>query len=394
MNGDINDTMRREGAAGVRIRHDKARRFDGAIGQDAMGRLRDVGDKPPDALALTFYNDITEPTPKPWLIKNVIARGETSSWIAPPGRGKSALLTDMSVHLAAGSDWRGYRTRGRSGVAIFALERADLTKRRLVAYRLRDSLDNLPIVVVGEIIDLMNKSCVDIIVDALKRAEVRFGCQIGLAIFDTYAKGIAAGGGDENQAKDQNIAVANLQRVIDRTGIHIATIGHTGKDEKKGERGSNAKLGHVDVEAQIKGDAVKTVIVNKANDQPEGALTSFRLEPYEFGKDDDGDPFRTFIVSKDVLTGDASDRKLSDKQQLAVDALVEVLLGPAAQPAPAEYGLPVNIKVVTEDEWMTELCRQGVLDPAASNKRARYTELRNALKRRKVIGARDNLVWK
>jgi RecA-family ATPase len=48
----------------------------------------------------------------------VIARGETSSWIAPPGKGKSALLADLAVHNAAGKNWRGYRTKGRAGVVI------------------------------------------------------------------------------------------------------------------------------------------------------------------------------------------------------------------------------------------------------------------------------------
>jgi hypothetical protein len=31
------------------------------------------------------FDELTDAPPKPWLIKNVIARGETSSWIAPPG---------------------------------------------------------------------------------------------------------------------------------------------------------------------------------------------------------------------------------------------------------------------------------------------------------------------
>jgi hypothetical protein len=90
---------------------------------------------PDGTISLTFFNDLTQPIPKPWLIKNVIARGETSSWIAPPGKGKSALLTDIGVHLASGTDWRGYRTKDRAGVIYFALERADLVKRRLIAHK-------------------------------------------------------------------------------------------------------------------------------------------------------------------------------------------------------------------------------------------------------------------
>jgi hypothetical protein len=79
---------------------------------------RDAEEKPP-ALPLTFFDDLSEnPAAKPWLVKNVIARGETSSWIAPPGKGKSALLADLAVHNAAGKNWRGYRTKRRTGVVI------------------------------------------------------------------------------------------------------------------------------------------------------------------------------------------------------------------------------------------------------------------------------------
>src|SRR5262249_17490766 len=91
-------------------------------------------DPTPKPLPLTFFADLTEsPLRKPWLIKDVLARDETSSWIGPPGSGKSALADDIAVHAAGGKDWRGHRTKTRSGVLIFALERADLHRRRLTA---------------------------------------------------------------------------------------------------------------------------------------------------------------------------------------------------------------------------------------------------------------------
>jgi hypothetical protein len=172
----------------------------------------------PHALPLTFFDDLSDtPAPKPWLIKNVLARDETSSWIAPPGKGKSALFADIAVHAAgAGKDWRGYRIKKPTGVVYFALERADLTRRRLIAYKLRDGLESLPIAVSGQVIDLLNRNCVDSILTTIWEAEQRFACEVGLAIFDTYAKGIAAGGGDEDKAKDQNIVQANLRRLFDR----------------------------------------------------------------------------------------------------------------------------------------------------------------------------------
>jgi len=134
-----------------------------------------------DAIALSFFSDLVEAKPKPWLIKNVIARGECSSWIAPPGKGKSALLTDIFVHGAHCMNWRGYRTRERFGGLYFALERVDLVKRRMTAHRLRDNLPpDLPIAIVGQVIDLMNRKSVDNIVDAIRRAEDHFDCGVGL----------------------------------------------------------------------------------------------------------------------------------------------------------------------------------------------------------------------
>jgi AAA domain len=257
----------------------------------------------PNALPLTFFDDLSEkPPPKPWLIKNVIARGETSSWIAPPGKGKSALLTDIGVHVAAGRDWRNYRSKGRAGVIYFALERADLVRRRLIAHKRRDNLVSLPVAVVSQVIDLMHRSCVETIRATVVEAEQRFGCGAGLVIFDTYSKGIAAGGGDEDKARDQNIVQANLRRLFDRgCNVHIAGVGHTGKDESRGERGSNARVADIDLQSQITGDEIKIATTIKANDQPEQVLTSFKLEPFDFEPDEDGEPFRTYILAPELF---------------------------------------------------------------------------------------------
>jgi hypothetical protein len=245
-------------------------------------------------------------------------------------------------------------------------------------------------------VNLMDKNCVETIVAAIKEAEQHFGIGVGLAIFDTYAKGIAAGGGDEDKARDQNIALANLRRVIDQTYIHIAGIGHTGKDESRGERGSNARLADIDVYVQIDSSAaVRTATVDMANDQPEGLLTKFELEPFEFGLDEDGDPFRTFIVRKEMPAGEADDPKaeheLSVNQRLALEALAETLLF-CGREAPPEYLLPPRIKIVAAEEWKAE--RRRVIDPEGKNPRARFDELRKRLQAKHLIGVRDDFVWR
>ena len=68
------------------------------------------------------------------------------------------------------------------------------------------------------------------------------------------------------------------------TGVHVALIGHTGKDESRGARGSNAHLGDVDMMVQIAvADDVRTATITKINDGAEGVLTRFKLETRHAG---------------------------------------------------------------------------------------------------------------
>jgi AAA domain len=250
----------------------------------------------------TFDEMSGETAAKNWLIKGVLAKGETSAWIAPPGGMKSALLAQASICVAGGLDWQGKRNKGAAGVVYFALERADLVEKRIKAHCLRLGLKSLPIAVVSATFDLIKSDSVRRVIATIQEAEAVFGTGAGLVIFDTFAKLIAAGGGDENQAKDQGAVFANVQRVKNATGSHVAIIGHTGKDVQKGARGSNAILGDVDVMVEISGDIVRTATVTKANDMPEGPLFSFKSELHEFGIDEDGDPITVNVVSDDEVS--------------------------------------------------------------------------------------------
>jgi AAA domain len=255
------------------------------------------------------------PVSKDWLIKGVFARGESSAWIAPPGGMKSALLGHASVCVGYGHDWHGYRSKGATGVVYFALERADLVRRRILAHVAQLGLAPPPIVVVGDMVDPRNAKR---ITATIHEAEDALGLPIGLAVFDTFAKLVAAAGGNENEAKDQGMVFANLQRVKNLTQVHVAIIGHTGKDVTKGMRGSNAALGDVDLMVEISGDDIRTATVTKANDAPEGPLFSFKSEVHEFGRDEDGDPITVNVVSSETPAAPPAgsrDPRLSKNQQ-------------------------------------------------------------------------------
>ncbi len=250
----------------------------------------------------TFDEMAGQPAAKRWLIKNIFARGETSAWIAPPGGMKSALLTQAAICVAAGLDWNGYRSKETAAVVYFAIERADLVRRRLQAHGVRLGLKGLPISCVKETIDLTRPDACQKVIKTIKEIEAHFGIKVGLVIIDTFAKLIASAGGDENSAKDQGAVFANVQRVKNSTDVHVALIGHTGKDETRGARGSNAILGDVDLMVTISGDTIRTATVTKANDAPEGPLFSFKSEVHEFGTDEDGDLITVNIVSSEEVS--------------------------------------------------------------------------------------------
>jgi hypothetical protein len=254
-----------------------------------------------------------EPVSKRWLIKGVFARGESSAWIAPPGMMKSALMAQASICVAAGLDWHGYRNKEAAGVVYFAIERADLVSRRLRAHVRLQGLGSLPVYVVSQTIDLTTLDAFKKVVDTVRAIEHAYSVKIGLIIIDTFAKLIAAAGGDENSAKDQGAVFANVQRVKNNTDTHVALVGHTGKDESRGARGSNAILGDVDVMVTIGGEEIKTATVTKANDAPEGGLFSFKSEVHEFGTDEDGDPITVNVVSGEEVSVQSSPKTREPK---------------------------------------------------------------------------------
>jgi hypothetical protein len=329
-------------------------------------------------------------------MKGAIARGETSSWIGGPGKGKSALLTDLALHVAAGRDWRDHRMKERCAVVILAYERADLMLRRLEAYKRRHEFQDLPIVIIRASLDIIRPESVDVLVDTIRAVERRFNLPVGVLGVDTYSKAIALGGGDENQARDVNRFMGHLRLVQAQTNVHVALVGHTGKDETKGHRGSNAHLGDVDVEVTINGDTVKSAIVTKANDQPEGSLTTYTLETFSFGHDEDGDPITTSILSDDAPERQAKQttkRGPSPREKIALDALTEALIG-FGKEAPPSYQMSRDVRVVDAGHWKEELFRRGALDRDMANPRVELKRIREGLIDKGLIGFRDELVWK
>jgi hypothetical protein len=353
-----------------------------------------------EGLPFVGYENLQINVYKDWLLKTVMALNEVSSWIAPPGMGKSALLTDIAIHVAAGLDWRGYRSKQKAAVIYFALERGDLVKRRLEAYKRKLGLHELPIAVVTDSIEIMSAKCVSSIVATIRAVERHYGQEVGLIIIDTFAKAIAVGGGDEDKAKDQNHALGHLREVQAQTQTHVAYVGHTGKDETRGARGSSAHRADVDLMIQLSGDDVKSANIEKANDQPDdGTLTSFTLESYHLGEDEDDDAITVGIVSDETPETDAEPKskaaaKLNVRDQVALSALHKAIETGGEIPPPHDE-IPRGIKVATISLWRETACQLAI---SAGNDEAKLKAFQRAIDslrsdKHKKVGVWGKFAW-
>src|SRR5437764_13404627 len=92
-----------------------------------------------------------------------------------PGTAKSALASDLGAHVAAGKPWFGRRV-SQGAVLYIAAERAALVKRRMAAWRIHHGLNDIPLAIVAESIDLRSSGTdADAVIRCCEDMQERFG---------------------------------------------------------------------------------------------------------------------------------------------------------------------------------------------------------------------------
>ncbi len=158
----------------------------------------------------------------------------------PPEIGKSFLALGWAFAIAAAKSWHDREVNGGSVVYIAAEGRGGL-KQRIRALQTHEgySADH-PLWFVDEPVNFMEPGDVKASIKAL---EARAG-KPALVVVDTLARCFV--GGDENSAKDMGQFIHGVETVKRETGATVLAIHHTGKDERRGARGSSALLAAAD----------------------------------------------------------------------------------------------------------------------------------------------------
>ena len=89
-----------------------------------------------------LFGDLSATSNKQWLVRELLGDGNASAVYGRPGDGKSVLVEDMALHIAAASDWHGKEVN-QGAVFYIALECKKLVERRAIAFRETYDLSNL-----------------------------------------------------------------------------------------------------------------------------------------------------------------------------------------------------------------------------------------------------------
>jgi len=347
-------------------------------------------------LTFTAFADVHEHPRKEWLVKDFLGVGEMSATYGMPGTAKSALAGDLGAHVAAGLPWFG-RTVSQGAVLYIAAERAAVVKRRMAAWRLHHSLNDIPLGIVSKSIDLRSDHRdADSAIECCEQLQQRFGHDPRLVIIDTVSRVLA--GGDENAPRDMGHLVANLAHIQSATLAHVLVIHHVPQGQLR-LRGHGSLLGSMDTTLSLEksGAGSVTAAMDKNNDGPEGQTIAFCLKAVELYRDPEtGETTTAPVVIPTEAVPQREGRKkkpLSPKHQRARRALAGLANGSLAKSAPDDWGLPAAINVVPTDAWRAALLRDGVLDKEDKNVRKRFWELKDRLAAKNVIGERDGFVW-
>ncbi|HMF22504.1 MAG TPA: AAA family ATPase [Pseudolabrys sp.] len=334
-----------------------------------------------------LFRELQSTSTKEWLIQGWLGAGDASAFYGIPGCGKSALVQDMGMHIAARRAWHRRSVKG-GAVLYIALERKKVVERRAIAFRERHAIKDIPFAIIGGVFDIRTPQAVQSIIEAAKQVEAETDEEIVLIVIDTISRALA--GGDENSPKDMGAIVAATSKLQAETKAHILWVHHMPQNGAERLRGHGALLGAMDTTIHVEPGDIKRATVIKANDSEEGERVAFTMESVTIGPETSA----PVVIAEDAdKAKTVGKQRLAPRAKLALDALTEALLA-HGQSLPRSLDLPADLRGVTIDQWKNEMLSRNVLDKSAANWRTDFRRVLDQLASKGLIGSKEEFVWK
>ena len=340
-------------------------------------------------LILHTTQDFLEMPPRDYWLKGLLAPGELSLIVGPPGCGKSFLALHLGYALAQRRRVFGHRVH-QCGVIYIAGE-----GERGIASRIRALVGKYGVAdkffAIAQTADLLHCDAgsgdLASVIQAIRIANA------GLVIIDTLNRVMA--GGDENSPEDMGKLITNVSELRQQTGAHVSLVHHGTKGSNgRDPRGHSSLTGAVDVILEVSKaeGGTRRVAIAKAKDDNDQDAFGFRLRQVQLGLDGDGDPVTTLLVEELDQAPDAQ-RKLSPLQRGVYEAVASTIAGHGS-PLPAFPDYPPAVRGVHERDILTECEARRLSTAVAANRRRQsYREALGAIRDAGLIVMREEWLW-
>lgn len=239
----------------------------------------------------------TEPAPIRWLVKHWLQEAALIMVHGPSGGGKTFVVLDWSLHIAAGlSEWHGHKVKP-GPVVYLAGEGHHGLRSRVAAWKQHHKAGKLEMWVSKAGCDLNTPEGYQKAVEAIRSLPQ----PPSLINVDTLHRFLA---GDENSAQDAKTmidACAGLMREFD---CSVCLVHHTGVSDEAQHRarGSSAWKGALEIEISVvpgKNDAPMQIVQRKSKDAEEAKPVYVTLQtvPIKGWFDEDGEQVTSAVLA-------------------------------------------------------------------------------------------------
>lgn len=285
-------------------------RLHAEVREDDDAKLEDVQPIGETRSKFAYIEDIRKEETRhlDWCVKFFIARGTTSIVSGLWGAGKTAVFSDIALHVAHGIPYRDRKVK--KGVVVYvALENPEDVERRVRAWcetldRAGHDVSNGAFVIHRGPCGLYRadgKPTVDEkeLIKIAKEAGVHYGLPVAMIVIDTLSQSISPG----NDREHGGIFVGAMQRISVLTGANVTSLHHP---TKAGEavRGDGQLQGNVDTVIDVSRDRKTGRGTIEAGSKfrigdPSKVRFGYRLKAVEIGRDEDGDIIDVVLATED-----------------------------------------------------------------------------------------------
>jgi hypothetical protein len=326
----------------------------------------DTPEPPPERqpLTLRFGYDAARPQPMGTIVRGILHTGSLTLCYGAPKSGKSFLMTDLFLEVAAGaSDWMGHRILRPGPMLYVACEGDNGFWKRLAAAAKRKGWDEntFPanfILAAGRpmLIESADHGRIfvphpDDVLTAIENARAKGRPPMAVAV-DTVFRSFGAG---NVNASDHMNAYLGAIRTITDTGIGFVAVHHETKSGGT-PAGSVTLIGGADtiIATQRHGNRERSWCIEFAKDDAETKPRKFTLVVEEVGTDQDGEPVSSCVVVDGGVTEQPKQGrpKKQTERDLLMRFLGDTLTEKGLPPDKGMGAIPLDVsRVVDVDHW-------------------------------------------